>query len=498
MAIYIGGDTETLEYSTLFKEANEPHPVKIWRSCAKELIPPSKTGKPNDGWDDYYDKDQGVIDKISKLDNDYYEYNSSSHDGVRESGRYAQIMLEVDLTQYCQDRFNGNNNLLRENFKSATITTYAMGSGVVDAVKYGCEVYVYGWDKWNGDNKNHTNEIKEITFGVDRFQYIQTNNKIYILIKSLHPSDTNITSTLSLDYFNIKLEFKRDPDKVESIDIELTDKWAIQGEFYPSFESGQTSDKVRGIFDIRNTNNVNRFYFELSRDGTKLTLAAMLNYKGIGNAVFDVNFKKWQNIRFVLQRNKKEFTVCILINGELKTQKFTTKDDAITGNLKFDIGSVLGGTFYSNSFIDNFKLYSNQTFSESEMEEILRESKNLIPKFNEKDENGKPLWSINPNTTVSEDGNSIVVNTTIPWANNYIMLPIFPNNKYKLTSVKSENAYFDVDFYYNNIIALDNSSKNENIIEFITPRNCNLVRINCGNREQGTFTFSDLELKLVQ
>ncbi|MFX0547904.1 hypothetical protein ACOAKC_01085 [Hathewaya histolytica] len=490
MAIYIGGDTETLEYSTLFKKPNELHPVKIWRTCAKELIPPSKTGKPNEAWDTFYDTAQNVIDKYSKLDNDYFEYNSSAHDGVKKEGRYAQIMIEVDLNQYCQDRFNGDNNLLRENFKSAAITTYAMG----------CAVYVYGWDKWNGDNKNHTNEIKEISFKAEKYQYILTNNKMYVLVRSMYPSTETVDSSLSIDYFQLELEFKREPDKIEPIDVELGDKWSMLiKDFAPNWDSENAPNPYPRVLEIKEKllvayrRDTKTFYFEDIKTGTTTDIKSF-------------NFPKFKIMNILITQNaEKVITLYILDNGGT-LKKVSSPGYNITGIRQLYILQNGGTTRHADAFLDKFELYNNQTFTECEIEEILRENKNLIPKFNEKDDAVKPFWTINPNTTVSEDGNSLTLNADSAWQFNSIKIPVFPNNKYIFKGNRTAgDCYVVAKEYYNNYELRDHFKGELNKFyhyiedgEFTTLDNCNFLYIECGNREPGTFTFSDLELKLLQ
>ena len=229
--IYVGGDTGKLEFDFGTKMARSVSecPLKIFYSYMPSLQDPSSSN-----WIEYIS--QNDIDKLKTLDNNVLTLSNSTNTNI------SAIMIEVDLTPFCNKFFGGSNSALKNAIKSINVDVWASGSGAEHGVKKnGCAMQfwlhfynVWSWSKFNGNNNwgdiNTQSTIQKLinvmpSRDIDKRtiinNIIDTSNKIYILIHSKYPSDSKIPSIVNLDFFHMDIEYSRSPDIVAPITVTL-------------------------------------------------------------------------------------------------------------------------------------------------------------------------------------------------------------------------------------------------------------------------------------
>lgn len=491
MTIYIGGDTTELTFNFFTKVAGSMTecPMKCYYAASSDLLVPTDSK--------WIELSQERYDKIKNQDNVTLDFSTST------VGEKIQLLIELDLNGLCNSLYGGSNAILEQNVKAIQLNAVIRGQGSNGSVLgYLSKHYLYRHDtsqyiEWG---ENSTNSLitssNEVTMVGTSTGYITENNKIYMLLVANYPASSTILSALYLDCINIGLKLNRQPDKIQPIDIELGEEWSLlfKGVSFYETNINNTSSSDKSIFVTRNINNGvgirsylhanNGVLYFFTHDG-KNTLSPFATIN-----LFSEN-QRFKSCNLLFMFRDGYGIVKALINGStIKEAKFQVNTQCdFTGNYKFYLGEDEGYVKQADAFVEDVQILS-ETFTDEEAEIILKsKNSNLLPNFKDS------RWTIHSQTTVSEDGKSITINATETWLNNYILLPILPNNKYQLKCQKTANARFDLDFYYNNAIVLDTPSNNNSIIEFTTPSICNIVKINCKNPEAGTFTFSNLELR---
>jgi hypothetical protein len=118
---------------------------------------------------------------------------------------------------------------------------------------------------------------------------------------------------------------------------------------------------------------------------------------------------------------------------------------------------------------------------------------NLVPLFSD------ARWKLSVETSPSVDGKILTLNATITYRKSYVDISILPNNKYSVSCIKGL-GYLAIDEYYNNTMLKQDACKlvaNTDTSSWITGANTNKIRITLYNTTTGTFTFSNLSLKLL-
>jgi hypothetical protein len=118
---------------------------------------------------------------------------------------------------------------------------------------------------------------------------------------------------------------------------------------------------------------------------------------------------------------------------------------------------------------------------------------NLVPLFSD------ARWVFNPHATLSPDSKILTLVATSSYQGSYVIVPVLPNNKYKIT-VGQNNGYVYVSEYYKTTLIKD-GSVNFDLVggsrTLTTGPNTNALKIYLSNYAVGTFTFSDISLKLL-
>ncbi|MHB9943580.1 hypothetical protein CF065_18690 [Clostridium sporogenes] len=478
MAIYVGGDTTELEYNFFTKTAGSmvECPMKCYYVASPEPL------LPNDNkWIEF---DQTKYDKLKNQDNNTQSIATTT------VGEKAQILVELDLNGLCNSLYGGSNSVLRSNVKAANIEYWMYAEGDNNGIKdYKISLRTLDNTVWGTVVKyDNAKQITKLSRDIisDAKYYITTDNKIYVLLVSEYPASATIPSKVFLDYINIKLKINRQPDRIEPIDIELGEEWSLLFKGVSYNWDNTTTDKY--LFWLVGTSTNIAFRYINGNIG-RLTVQYGSQYLTSPNAP-NLRTKQWECNNYLIQYKNNIYT-CYHLDGQgLRKITFTDNIGFKKGIYKLYLCQHTGYGYQADAFIPDIPIKYNQAFSDEEAEIILKgKNPNLLPNFKDS------RWTIHTQTIVSEDGKSITINATETWLNNYILLPILPNNKYQLKCQKTANARFDLDFYYGNTIVLDTPSNNNSIIEFTTPSICNIVKINCKNPEVGTFTFSNLELR---
>lgn len=332
--------------------------------------------------------------------------------------------------------------------------------------------------------------------------YITENNKIYMLLVANYPASSTILSALYLDYISIGLKLNRQPDKIQTIDIELGKEWSLlfKGVSFYETNINNTSSSDKSIFVTRNINNGvgirsylhanNGVLYFFTHDG-KNTLSPFVTIN-----LFSEN-QRFKSCNLLFMFRDGYGIVKALINGStIKEAKFQVNTQCdFTGNYKFYLGEDEGYIKQADAFVEDVQILS-ETFTDEEAEIILKsKNPNIVPNFNNGD------WYIHPNASTNLEGTILTLVATANYQGSSIVLPILPNNRYKI-DVEIEGI--------NNLahVAITQRCNNTNISttrvfdnsgtyngEFITQDKINKLVITCQNTGTGTFKFKNLRLK---
>ncbi|KOC32555.1 hypothetical protein [Clostridium botulinum] len=520
--IYMGGSEQTFEYDFSTKIANTTKecPLNIYYSLAKTIKTPNDSldSSWKDGWDNWANKSQDILDKLKARDNLSFELSSTSAKEDK-AGRKAQMMVELDLNGIAQDLFGGSTDTLKNAIKSIEVDIYTNGSGLKDGQKtYGVNIAWYNQGTspgWEWTRQDYSSSISRINKKVGREyniqQTISKDNKVYVLINSLYPSDENTPSIVNLDYFNIKVTLSREADNIQPIPINLTDTWSIFGSYYPNYDS---NDKLfRFLCTIIENDNKQHTWFYHSPKG-----ALIFNIHDGASCIenYNIDFNKFTNIRFLACCFKNKITLDIIANS--KTYHFEAKktEDLLIGSSKI----ILNDSYFNrmneqaDCFIEEFQYMPNKVWTKEEAESILKgehkyfKINNII--------SPEQLNEIITNTTEVLNAektqyiNGFIIKNTLANKGYYNNLKIncLPNNKYKFdcTTIGDNIArievygYVNKNAYININPILETKIKNgQHTYEIQVPKNVNLLWIIlCKQWETtGNFGFYDLSLKLI-
>ncbi|HBJ2612293.1 TPA: hypothetical protein LA742_000709 [Clostridium botulinum] len=487
MAIFIGGNTTELEYNFSMKVLGSMTecPMKCYWTRSKELLSPT-----DNRWKEF---NQENYDKIKKQDN-----TSAMMDATLVEER-PQFLIELDLNGLCDSYYGGSNSVLKGNMKNIWVGCYGIN---VD----GWQMYVREnnsniWTKWAEGKEDYLFNNSDST-------YYTTNNKVYILLVSLNSASATIQSKINLDYIDIKLKLNRIPDRVDPINIELSNEWCLlfKGVSY-SWENttvdkylfwlvGEPSEDIAFRYV---SGNIGRFSVQY---GPQIIIPSPNGPT--------LRSKQWENNSYLLQYKDNVYTCYHLDSQGIRKITFTDTRGFKKGIYKLYCLRQKNGDYQADAFVENVQVLP-VAYTDSEAEVILRgrndidpsnayynklveihKNPNLCPDF--KDSH----WLKPPNSVANDDGSTLTLNTTATYQGGSIMLPVLPNNRYKVTCTFGGQGHLGLAEKYNNTKikeyrVLDSTGNYTG--EFITNGNTNYIVLSCTNSTIGTFTFSNLELR---
>ncbi|MBW5458486.1 MAG: hypothetical protein E7C05_17305 [Clostridium botulinum] len=497
MAIYVGGDRTTLEYNLLTKVAGSMTecPMKCYYAASSNLLVPTDIR--------WIELSQERYDKIKNQDNVTLDFSTSI------VGEKIQLLIELDLNGLCNSLYGGSNAIFEQNVKSIQLNAVIRGQGSNGGVLgYLSKHYLYRHDttqyiEWG---ENSTNSLitssNEVTMVGTSTGYITENNKIYMLLVANYPASSTILSALHLDYISIGLKLNRQPDKIQTIDIELGEEWSLlfKGVSFYETNINNTSSSDKSIFVTRNINNGvgirsylhanNGVLYFFTHDG-KNTLSPFATIN-----LFSEN-QRFKSCNLLFMFRDGYGIVKALINGStIKEAKFQVNTQCdFTGNYKFYLGEDEGYAKQADAFVEDVQILS-ETFTDEEAEIILKsKNPNIVPNFKDGD------WYIHPNASTNLEGTILTLVATANYQGSSIVLPILPNNRYKIdVEIEDINnlAHIAITQKYNNTNissarVFDNSGNYNG--EFITQDKVNTLGVACQNTGTGTFKFKNLRLK---
>lgn len=435
-----------------------------------------------------------------------YFTNNSVEMAVQTTSKASAYLVEVDLTPIATALYGGSNSALKSALKAIQADVWASGYGangndVVNGVF--CCAFIFSTFNAYGSTIavdkgiNNTNAITKQTFistNAWARNMMNASNKIYFLIASTNNSTTDIPSVVNLDYLTVRVDLTRTPDVISNPpNINLTDTWniLIRG-FAPAWNDLTKTHIIWQL--VRDTNN--RIGIGWDSNNQKLWVFNFIN--GAFSYVQIFNFytlTKYKIANILISCSNNTITAYGLINNS-SMEKHTASITAITGNSTLLLGYDTNNTLQADAFIDGVVYIPNKTYDDTTAEAILRGTKEGF-EFPE-------LFDINavtlhPNATRSNG--VITLNATAGYQNSTIDIPVLPNNQYTFTFNKTGvNGYIDVAEKYNNVL-LGYSGKGlgteGNVTyTFITKSNTNKISLNIQNTTTGTFTFSNISLKL--
>jgi hypothetical protein len=411
--VYVGGDTQTVTYDFGTKVANSvvECPMKVSYRGFTSIINPDGT------W--YEITTQSDLDKLKAQDSNAWNFISST------SSNIAQTMIEVDLTPLCNAMYGGSNAALKAALKGISVNAWAMGSGAnAGATAYGADLKV--WNATSGSYtlwaSNTNNAIGKLSYNSAVNAYISSANKLYILIASQYASDGTITSSVSLDFIQVRVDLSRTPDVVSPIPVNLPKHWAmlVQG-FSPSWAYDTTGSNYKRVFkfhkdasnglQVSYDTSMDKFYVSKTVDGAGMSAL----WSGIQN------FAKHNVINMLLQQTTSGVVFSILNNNGAVVTVSNTNVALLSGALSLYFGQNETNTNqmealtakYINYDLD--KMCKAGGFTDGEADALLRgipfQYNNLIA--NGDFSNGVTGWTGNKGTlSVSNNTASLVSNGT--------------------------------------------------------------------------------------
>jgi hypothetical protein len=353
-SFFVGGDVATYEFDFGLKVAGSvvECPMKIYRTTATSIQNPSSYTPAMEY------ADQAMVDKIKTQDGTLCTPNASGAGGI------AQLMIELDLTPLCNLIVSGSNSAFKSLIKSITADVWAMGSGSNGGVLAN-GVNVKAWDavasEWsNTSGKTSANSTSPSIAKLslvrnDNYQayFVNTSNKLYILIASQYASDGTIPSSVSLDYLNISISLTRMPDVVQPIPVNLPKYWAmvVKG-FSPSWDSNK-SGLVNRIFAFYTDAN-NRI--SLYRDITgEITLLKRINSTLTTLKTSIASFGKNQIYNFVVGQNTVGMFIYMLKNNSILEKYNNTNTTLLQGQLPLQLFNQANAE-QADAFAESFHL----------------------------------------------------------------------------------------------------------------------------------------------
>jgi hypothetical protein len=505
---FIGGDTLEVAYDFGIKVAGSvvECPMKLYASKVSTLQPPTNiTADSSTGWFEFGAGNQATLDLVKLQDGSNYTLNSTINSQI------SQLMLEIDLTPLANQLYGGSNAALKAALKAITADVWALGSGSNASVLTN-GVKITSWingASWSGNvSENTGGTIQKLTRAyLDNATsqvVVNSSNKIYILIYATYPSDGTIASSVSLDYAKITIGLNRTVDTVASKNVYLPKYWAMVGGFSPQFDSvaGGVNKRVFAFYtDVNNrwifSRSTSAGYFSLLKvkAGVSTSLTSSAN-----------TFSKNQAYRFIVGQNASGMFMFLLKNNGTVEKVTNAEVTQLFGQMPLHTLNQ-NGSEQGDIFASTFSLYDLQALgkqnglSDAEADAILRGTSG-----NKLGVSMKELFDINAVTlhaNATRSNGVITLNATGANQWSYVDIPVLANNKYEfICTVNGVNSVTNIQEKYNSITVKDNAtihaSSGLKTASVIVGANTNKIRLHFYSTTAGTFTFSDISLKLKQ
>lgn len=432
-----------------------------------------------------------------------YFTNNSVEMAVQTTSKSSAYLVECDLMPIANALYGGSNSALKSALKALQVDVWASGYGAnSNDIKNGVvgQLYSYvsnGWTysnlNWGSDaySANWTNVITSSSIIPNKSwgQYMDTTNKIYILIVSTNNSTVDVPSVVNLDYLKLRIDLTRTPDVISNPPtINLTDTFSmlIRG-FSPAWDS--INSKIKLIMNLYKDDN-NRCALQFTNP-TTLDITKRINGTWLGSSsTTTLSLNKFQIANILLNVDAINITLYILYNNGTIQKKQFSNNGFIKGATQLYLLQEYDGFYQADAFLDSIIYMPNQVWDDASAEEILRGTKEGF-EFPE-------LFDINAVTlhaNATRANGVITLNATGAYQNSYQFITILPNNKYTL-SYQSTGGYMVIEEYYNNSLLKTTSLFGMNTLDFTTTDKTNNVKIRTSNSSSGPFTFSSISLKL--
>lgn len=516
--VYVGSqDSEAYEFDFSTKAVNSVAmcPMKIYRGYGATFYTPTQiTGDRNNGFEEFIE--QTVIDKLKTQDGTHIGGSASTS----TSGKYAQIMVELDLTSLCNMKYAYNSTSMIADILSILTDVWAMGHGS----NAGAEAYGVTYKWWNMSTKawvasvtNTSSSIAKMTNSASTTtspNYIDNNCKMFWLIHATYPSNGTITSYVGLDYTKTTISIKRGADVVIPQQIELPRCWAILVKgFSPSWDSAVNSKAVfyiggTGTGNIRSYIQNGLLYFQRYDNANTYINGTSMNLTNL----------KYQCINLLYVITQDTLEIRFLKNNDVVNKKVVTKiGQDVTGLLDLYIGSYPNSSKQSDAFFESFTFFDlskfSNGFSDAGAEALLRgqeysEVNNYakVPHMPAKNicDNGdftQPIdvkWVLIA-TDDSIENNKLVKRATAARKTTTQIMDASPNMTYTVKVTKTgKNGFLNVSDVDSGTILVANvgmSSEGDFESSFTTLNTTTSIKVLLSSASIGLFTFSNISIK---
>ena len=432
--------------------------------------------------------------------------NDSVQINVNTINRVTAYLAEIDLTPITNRLYGGSNNALKSAVRNINYNIFANGAGSNNGIlNNGVVVLPWNGGAWSKSYENISSSAsinrisRNIVSNVSLFA--GTNNKTYIMITAMHPSDSNIPSIVNLDHFSCRISFSRTPDTVRNTAITVPQRWAavIKG-FSPSWEKEHWDPNDYGIIKFEKTNGD---LIGLLETGDKTAKSYRAIARQGGSWILDFR----RNMATTLDRFKAFNRVVSYSNGVLNIWDMLNNGQVLkhtqninlsfmSGDANLMITSNLNGFIESLQLIDLDKIGQSNGLTDSYAEAALKGTMSGY-------ENPE-LFDINkvvlhPNAI--RHNNTIVLTPTVNWSMSDLSVAVLPNNRYELSAVLTginNSPHISVNEYYNNVIIRTNTiilNQGSSPMTFTTQPITNKVVISLRNRTVDVCQFRDISLK---
>jgi hypothetical protein len=439
------------------------------------------------------DVPQANLDKLKTQD------GTAWNPTVTTNGIIEQILVELDLTPLCNKLFGGSNSALKAAFKAVNVDVWAMGSGAnAGVLTNGVSMKVwYNNTSWVDWNSSALSTISKMSGYAGISGYINSANKVYILVASQYASDGTIASSVSLDYLNIRIDLARTPDTVQPISINLPKYWAmvVKG-FSPSWTNATVSIFKYLFYIVKADNTSYRLYINPANN-----TAYFFNHNGSATqnsvtlgATIDT---KYQIVSMLVEVTGSNLVIRILKNNGTVVKSVVAKTYEVTGmasfysliNVNTQQADALSEAFH---LVDLARIGKQNGFTDAEADSILR---GVLP--NPLSIQNPELFDINKvqlHANAIRSNGVITLNASAGYQESVIYIPVLPNNQYKI--IGQGTGRLVILEKYNNILISQHSSVLITDGEiFTTKPNVNKISVKLTNTTAGTFTFSNISLR---
>jgi hypothetical protein len=271
------------------------------------------------------------MDTVNNIVTEMYTGNSVELESLA-SGKVPAYLVELSMQAVSDSPlYGGSNASLKGAFK---ITSYAdlycMGQGALSgSMGFGAKVKGYT-TSWQDLGNNTGTVIAKVNSVLNNSAYIQSNNKIYLLVCSQYGSDGTIPSSLSLDTISIKVQLTRTPDVAEALPVYLPQHWAmvVQG-FSPCWDSSYTAKNFMRVFKLyRDANN----FIRLQNTGNAFYIASKSNGISISSLTSSAKtFARHTVIGFMVVQHSGGKDLYIMLNNGTIEKLSNSNTNLLTG-----------------------------------------------------------------------------------------------------------------------------------------------------------------------